>query len=247
MDDKVASTGVPYTVRLDNFEGPLDLLLYLIKEQEMNIYDIPIAVVTKQYLDYIQLMQMLDLEVAGDYLVMAANLIRIKIRMLLPQESGDEEIEIEDPRRELVQQLLAYQQYKEVANALSAKEESQRQIFLRPIASSDEEGDPIEPVQKVSLFDLIRAFRLALERKDEPLLYPIVMPRISVEERMHQILEHVERSERIIFWDLFSQDLSRGALVVTFVALLELIRRRSVVVRQKQIFGDIWIYRVRGE
>ncbi len=236
-------TSSPYTVRLDNFEGPLDLLLFLIKEQEMDIYDIPIAVITRQYLEYLQLMQMLDLEIAGEYLVMAATLLRIKSRMLLPRETMEEEEEIGDPRQELVHQLLEYQRYKELADTLSAKEESQRLVFLRCVPPAEEEEEIDEPLQNVSLFDLLRAFRQALDRKTEPFVYPIVRPQMSVEERMAEILASLENVEKLLFWNLIATDYSRADLVITFVALLEMIRRGNVIVRQDRLFGDIWIFR----
>ena len=231
-----------YRVHLDNFEGPLDLLLFLIREQEINIYDIPIATITKQYLEYIELMQMLDLEVAGDYLVMAATLLRIKSKMLLPQEEVEEEIE--DPREELVRQLLEYQRYKEVVTALSEREENQRQVYLHPTFPPDEEGEMLEPLHKVTMFDLLKAFREALHRCAEPSFYPIKKPVLSVEDRMEEILERLCREGKIVFQDLLALDLSRAALIVTFIALLEMIRRRIARVRQSRPFGEIWIHKV---
>ncbi|MFQ6092448.1 MAG: segregation and condensation protein A [bacterium] len=232
-----------YKVRLDNFEGPLDLLLFLIKQQEINIYDIPMATITRQYLEYIELMQLLDLEVAGEYLVMVATLLHIKSRMLLPQEVVEEGGEAEDPREELVRRLLEYEQFKEVATSLSEREENQRLVFLRSSPPFEAEGDGVELLQKVTLFDLMAAFRQALERRPEESFYAIERTTITVEERVQEISARLIREGKILFWDLLAPDFTRAALVVTFIALLEMIRRRSVIVRQTRLFGDIWIYR----
>ena len=232
-----------YSVHLDNFEGPLDLLLFLIKQEEIDIYDIPIAVITKQYLEYIELMQSLDLEVAGEYLVMAATLLHIKSRMLLPQEVVEDDVEQEDPRQELVRRLLEYRQFKEVALSLSEREESQRHVFLRSASPVEEGGEDMEPLQRVTLFDLLAAFRQALQRSAERPFYPIEQSALSAEEKIEEISSLLSGREKILFWDLFASQCTRAALVVTFLALLEMIRKRSIIVKQTQLFGDIWIFR----
>lgn len=235
-----------YTFKLENFEGPLDLLLFLIKENEIDIYDIPIATITKQYLEYIELMQMLDLEIAGEYLVMAATLMRVKAKMLLPQEELEGEEEDIDPRQELVRQLLEYQQYREVATTLSDREQQQRSVFLRSFPSMDEDIEPEITFQKVTLFDLLKAFREAMQKRAEPSFYPIQRPVVSVEERIEDIRARLEREGKLLFQDLFDSDFSRAALVVTFIAILEMIRSHIIVVRQTRLFSDIWIYRPGG-
>lgn len=235
-----------YTFKLDNFEGPLDLLLFLIRENEIDIYDIPIATITKQYLDYIDLMQMLDLEIAGEYLVMAATLMRIKSKMLLPREELEDEDEGDDPRQELVRQLLEYQQYRELATTLLEREQSQRSVFLRSSPSMEEAEEPEEPFQTVTLFDLLRAFREAMQRQTEPSFYPIERPVVSVEERIGEISARLKQEGKILFQDLLTADFSRAALVVTFIAILEMIRSRMIVVRQTRLFGDIWMYQPGG-
>lgn len=246
MDSALKESSTGYTIRLDNFEGPLDLLLFLIREQEIDIYDIPIAAITKQYLEFIDLMQILDLEVAGEYLVMAATLLRIKSKMLLPQEAAEEEGETEDPRQELVRQLLEYQRYKEVVTALSEREENQRLVYLRSTTPTEDEEETVEPLQKVTLFDLLKAFQVALQRRTEPSFYPIQKPMVSVEHRMEEILERLRLEGKVLFQDLFAKDFSRAAIVVSFIAILEMIRRRVATVRQKGLFGEIWIFRQTG-
>ncbi|UCE19949.1 MAG: segregation/condensation protein A [Gemmatimonadota bacterium] len=243
MENRSTESQSGYKVRLENFEGPLDLLLFLIKQQEIDIYDIPIASITKQYLDYIGLMQSLDLEVAGEYLVMAATLLLIKSRMLLPQEMVDEDVEGDDPRQELVQRLLEYQQYKEVATSLSDREEEQRHVFLRQSCPPEEEGEGLEAFQKVTLFDLLSAFRQALQRISEPSFYPIHRNALSVEDKIEEISQRLSRQGKILFVDLLASDATRAALVVTFIALLEMIRKRSVIIKQTKLFGDIWLFR----
>lgn len=242
MQREVSDSTTEYTVKLDNFEGPLDLLLFLIREQEIDIYDIPIATITQQYLEYIELMRMLDLEVAGEYIVMAATLLRIKSKMLLPHEEVEDGLQPEDPREELVRQLLAYQQFKEVATVLSEKEASQRSVFLRPSVPFEEDVETEEPFLRVTLFDLLKAFREAVQKHTEPSFYPIERPVVSVEDRIQEILDCLTREGKILFRELLATDISRPALVVTFIAILEMIRRRCVVVRQTKLFGDIWIY-----
>lgn len=243
MANELVESSAGYKVRLDNFEGPLDLLLFLIKQQEIDIYDIPIATITKQYLEYIELMQLLDLEVAGEYLVLAATLLHIKSRMLLPQEVVEDEGEFEDPREELVRRLLEYQQFKEVATSLSEREETQRMVFLRSSPPLEEEGESIEPLQKVTLFDLMAAFRQALQGRPEESFYAIERTAISVEDRIQEISDRLSCKGKILFLDLLASDCTRAALVVTFVALLEMITRRNVIVIQTRLFGDICIYR----
>ena len=242
MEKEASESTTEYTVKLDNFEGPLDLLLFLIREQEIDIYDIPIASITQQYLEYIELMHMLDLDVAGEYIVMAATLLRIKSKMLLPHEEVEDDVQPEDPRQELVRQLLAYQQFKEVAVALSEKEESQRSVFLRSFTPFEEDVEIEEPLQKVTFFDLLKAFREALTRCTEPSFYPIQRPVVSVEDRIQEISDRLAQEGKISFQELLATDTSRAALIVTFIALLEMIRRKGCIVRQTKLFGDIWIY-----
>lgn len=231
-----------YKVRLERFEGPLDLLLFLIKKEEINIYDIPIAQITQQYLDYIRMMEFLNLELAGEFLVVAATLMRIKARMLLPRQE-DELDEEDDPRRELVQQLLEYQKFKQAATELEAMEYQRRLLFTRP-EPPEPEGLP-ELERTYGLFDLIAAFRAVLERAEVRYM-EVRAEEISIEEKIELLRRRVEEAEVIAFGDLFEVGSSRAELIVTFLALLEILRLGVATVRQTKAFGEIWIHRADG-
>ncbi len=233
----------PYKVKLEVFEGPLDLLLYLIRQEELDIYDIPIARITKQYLEYLEFMKSLDIEIAGEFLVMAATLLKIKSRMLLPrhEELGEE---AEDPRKELVQQLLEYRKFKEIAERLGEKEYRQRQMFPRPRGGFDNAADiipPEPPAPEVGMFELLTAFRQVLERIDKLKLYEIVGEDISIEERIDFVLRTITQRRRMTFMELFENERRRLVMVVTFFALLELMRLGRISVRQERLFGEIFI------
>ena len=236
-----------YQVKLDSFEGPLDLLLHLIRKNEVNIYDIPIALITEQYLGCIELMQEMNLDVAGEFLVMAATLIHIKSRTLLPrpdpsQEDADPE---EDPREALVRRLLEHQKYKAAAELLHERETLRGAQFGRPDASvAGAASDAYEPELEVDLFSLLAAFRGVLERASRR--PPMVLPpdQISIEDRMHQLLERLSESEACGFEDLFTDgDGSRPFMIVTFLALLEMIRLKLIRVFQSGSFGAIRVYK----
>ncbi|HEC83224.1 MAG TPA: segregation and condensation protein A [Firmicutes bacterium] len=230
-----------YQVKLDKFEGPLDLLLYLIKKQEINIYDIPIARITQQYLEYLKLMEFLNLELAGEFLVMAATLMRIKARMLLPRHE-DEEEEGEDPRQQLVQQLLEYQKFKSAASKLEAMEYQRRMLFPRP----EQNGKSIaEDEYSYNLFDLITAFKAVLERNRVTYL-EVEVEETSVEEKIDFLKQKLSDCDMIAFEDLFEGQQSLVELIVTFLALLEVLRLRIATVRQTRPFGKIWIKAVKG-
>jgi len=235
-----------FPVRLSNFEGPLDLLLHLIKRNEVNIHDIPIALITQQYLDAIQLMQEMNLDVAGEFLVMAATLIHIKSKMLLPRPEtaagveGDEE----DPRDALVRRLLEHQKFKAAAELLHEREQLRAAQWLRP----DERvaaiaGDDYEPELEVDLFSLLSAFQAVVERaklRPKVLLPPEQMP---VEVRIEQLLARLSEHEACGFEELFADVNDRGGLIVTFLALLEMIRLKLVRVFQSGSFSPIRIYK----
>jgi segregation and condensation protein A len=235
-----------FPVRLSNFEGPLDLLLHLIKRSQLSIHDIPIALITQQYLDAIQLMQELDLDVAGDYLVMAATLIHIKSKMLLPrpETAAGVEGEEEDPRDALVRRLLEHQKFKAAAGLLHEREEMRSAQWARPDqAVAHIAGDDYEPELEVDLFSLLTAFQSVVERaKQRPkvLLPPEQMP---VEVRIEQLLARLSESEAMGFEDLFADVDDRGGLIVTFLALLEMIRLKLVRVFQAGSFGPIRVYK----
>ena len=236
-----------YQVKLASFEGPLDLLLYLIRKNEVNIYDIPITLITEQYLGYIELMQELDLDVAGEFLVMAATLIHMKSRTLLPRPDptqDDAGLE-EDPREALVRRLLEHQRYKAAAELLHDRETLRSAQFMRPDARvADAAGDDYEPELEVDLFSLLAAFRGVLERANRR--PPMVIPpeQISIEDRIRQLLSRLSETEACGFEDLFSDgDGSRSYMIVTFLALLEMIRLKLIRVFQTGSFGAIRVYK----
>ena len=236
-----------YHVRLDAFEGPLDLLIHLIRKNEVNIYDIPIVLVTEQYLEYVRLMEELDLDVAGEFLVMASTLIHIKSRMLLPRPDPTQEDAgpDEDPREALVRRLLEHQKFKAAAGLLHDRETVRGAQFIRGGASvADAAGDPYEPELEVDLFTLLAAFRGVLERAGRR--PPMVLPpdQISMETRIEQLLGRLSETEACGFEDLFLDgDGSRGFLIVTFLALLEMIRLKLIRVFQAGSFGAIRVYK----
>jgi segregation and condensation protein A len=227
-------------VQLEFFEGPLDLLLHLIKKSEVSITDIPIAAITEQYLATLELMETLSLDVAGEFLVMAATLIHIKSRMLLPPDESDvEEDEEGDPRDELVRRLLEYQRFKEAAGELERRDILKRDVFVR----SPEAPEETETVgfESVSLFDLISALRTVLDRLPKDSAHQIVLETFSVREKMSQLLEDLHRRGKIVFQDLFQGAASRLEVVVTFLAMLELVKIRAVKIWQEEPAGPIVI------
>jgi segregation and condensation protein A len=234
------------SIRLANFEGPLDLLLHLIKKNEVSIYDIPIALVTAQYLETVRLMQELDLDVAGEFLVMAATLIHIKSKMLLPrpETAAGVEGEQEDPRDALVRRLLEHQKFKAAAELLHEREQWRSAQWQRP----DERvahiaGDEYEPELEVDLFSLLNAFQAVVDRaKHRP---KVLLPpeQIPVEVRIEQLLARLSETEACGFEDLFADCHDRGGLIVTFLALLEMIRLKVVRVFQAGSFGPIRVYK----
>ena len=234
-----------YKVKLKVFEGPLDLLLYLIKKNEVNIYDIPVAEITKQYLTYLEFMRELDLNIAGDFLVMAATLLYIKSRMLLPQEEEfmDDEIPDEDPREELVKKLLEYKKFKEVAGILKEKETESSDVFKRYVAVPEGIMEDDEECQgfEASIFDLISAFTEALKNIPKDDFKVVLDQEHTVEEKTEFILTLLDQKGVIYFKNIWSRIRSRLEAVVFFLALLELIRLKKIIIRQIGLFGEIKI------
>jgi len=233
-----------YPVKLDNFEGPLDLLIHLIKKNEVNIYDIPIALIAQQYLDYLDLMRELDLDLAGDFLVMAATLIHIKSRMLLPRPDPAQEDLEEDPRELLVKRLLEHQKYKAAAELLHERETLREAQWMRP----DERvaaiaGEEYEPELEVDLFTLLSAFRDVLERARQRPRLALPPEQISIEERIEQLLARLSETEACGFDDLFGDLATKSGMIVTFLALLEMIRLKLIRVFQAGPVGAIRIYK----
>ena len=236
-----------YTVKLDAFEGPLDLLLFLIRKNEVNVYDIPISLITEQYLGYITLMQELNLDVAGEFLVMAATLIHVKSKMLLPrpetaqEDAGDEE----DPREALVRRLLEHQKYRAAAELLHERELVRGAQHTRPDERVEAVvGEDYEPELEVDLFSLMAAFRGVLERASRKPRMVIPPEQISIEDRMAQLLARLSETDACGFEDLFADgDGSKPFLIVTFLALLEMIRLKLVRAFQAGGRGEIRIYK----
>lgn len=238
-------TELPYQVRIENFEGPLDLLLHLIKKNEINIYDIPVAMIAQQYLEYLEAMEELNLNVAGDFLVMAATLLQIKSKMLLPvDEAADDDEDGPDPREELVRRLLEYKAFKEAARQLDDQEKIWREIFWREQAPLVEEVEEELPLENVSLFDLVDALKEVLERNPSSRLIEIIPDNLTVRERMNLILETLEGKDSVSFAALFEGSGHRMVVVVTFLALLELMRLRIARVFQAETFGPILVSRM---
>ncbi len=236
-----------YKVKLESFEGPLDLLIHLIRKHEVNIYDIPISLITEQYLGYIELMQELNLDVAGEFLVMAATLIHLKSRTLLPRPPTAEEDggSDEDPREALVRRLLEHQKYKAAAELLHERETLRGAQYMRPDTRvADAAGDDYEPELEVDLFSLLAAFRGVLERANRRPRMVLPPEQMSIEDRIHQLLARLSETEACGFEDLFSDgDGSRPFMIVTFLALLEMIRLKQIRVFQAGGFGPIRVYK----
>jgi segregation and condensation protein A len=227
-----------YRVRLEIFEGPLDLLLYLIKKDEIDIYDIPISHITEQYLEYLSLMDQLDITVAGDFLVMASTLIYIKSKMLLPPEpkiEGEEDLN-EDPRAELVERLLEYQKFKSAANMLYSRGEIEGACYTRgPI-----ETDKNNPEVTATVFDLLRVFREALKRAESAIEMEIHRDEITMAEKLAQINTLLDERDEIDVREMFEMARSKRELILTFLAFLELVKELRISLVQRELFGEIY-------
>lgn len=235
------------TVKIDAFEGPLDLLLHLIEKAEVDIYDISVSEITDQYVAYIRQMQHLELEVASEYLVMAASLLAMKSKLLLPKqpllEEQFEDGEELDPRAELIERLIEYKKYKELAFSLRDRELHRHQLFTRPaesLAVFMEQEEP-NPVENVSLFDLLDAFEQVLTAKREPVVTKLDREEISIEQSIERINSLIQKQGEISFSELFEGQYKREIIVVTFLALLEMMKRKWVACRQKSLYSEIWI------
>ncbi|MEH7545678.1 MULTISPECIES: segregation/condensation protein A [Bacillaceae] len=247
---------MPYKVKIDAFEGPLDLLLHLINRLEIDIYDIPVAEITEQYLLYIQTMSELQLDVASEFLVMAATLLAIKSKMLLPKheeviDEVDQEISYDDdPRDELVERLIEYRKYKEAAHDLKTLEEERGLMYTKPPSDLSDFTKGINPERtelNVSLYDMLAAFQKLLRRKklQRPMATKIARQEISIEKRMNEIMDELHQLQgRKNFNDLFPNP-RKDHIVVTFLAILELIKRKAIDVDQKENFGDIFVEAVK--
>jgi segregation and condensation protein A len=235
-----------YAIKLDVFEGPLDLLLYLIKKNEIDIYNIPIALITQQYLDYLNMIKSLNLDLAGEYLVMASTLIHIKSRMLLPvPEESEEEEQQGDPRAELVKQLLEYQAFKEAASHLAQRPILERDVFKRSAALPEEKqiraaGD--DELIEVSIFELIEALHAVVSRLDQKEILEIDMEKLSLTEIINDVMERLQSARSLTFEELLGEKKDRRRIVYTFLAMLELIRLKMIKAYQTAAFGVIRIF-----
>ena len=244
MEQNSSFYGMP--VRLDVFEGPLDLLLHLIRESKVDITDIPIADITRQYLDYLDLMRTLSLDVASEFLVMAATLVHIKSRMLLPEEKTEDGEEGEDPRRELIQQLLEYEQYKGAGLMLGDLEETRGLLFGRESLGPEDPKRTDFPIE-VSLFDLLSALKKVMESVPEELSLEIESDRLTIADRISQVLDFLKGIGEVPFESLFEDSRDVSVLIITFVAVLELIRLRMVRAWQAVPYGRVMVCDIRPD
>jgi segregation and condensation protein A len=238
-DDSHVEGRHAYTFRLEGFEGPLDLLLHLIQKNELDIFNIPIALITEQYLEYLQLIKVLNLDIAGEYLLMASTLLHIKSKMLLPKSSEEEGEEEEDPRAELVRRLLEYQKYKQAALDLEKRPLLDRDVFIRLVTAAPEE-EPGEERIEVDLFELLEAFRKVLERVKPETVHEVTLEHLSVEDKIQEIMTLLERENRsMAFHRLFPEQASRRVVVITLLAILELVKMKRIRIFQLTPFETI--------
>ena len=222
-------------ITLGEFEGPLDLLLYLIRQDQINIYDIPVARITDEYLRYLNLMKELDLTLAGDFLVMAAQLIDLKSRMLLPRDPTVTEEEIMDPRADLINRLLEHEKFKAAAQMLWSRATVERAVFKR----AEIETDKNNPEVAVGLFDLLRVFQEILARKKEEILLEIEREEVTMAEMIERLRNMVRSAGELSLMKFFERAQSRHELVVAFLSVLELVRMSEISLRQSETFGEI--------
>jgi segregation and condensation protein A len=235
-----------YKIKLDQFEGPLDLLLFFIKRDELNIYDIPISKITKEFLEYVNLIKMLDLEVAGDFILMASTLMHIKVRMLLPREIDERGEEI-DPRAELIQALLEYKKYKEMSEELAFFESNQRKINFRNNFSEDEKEAPPNYevlLKNVTIFDLAKAFKKALDSVKPEVFHEITKVNVTIDEQISFILSKLEELSELHFLSIVGGMKEKIRIVITFVALLELAKMGIIGIKESPNFNDFIIFRI---
>lgn len=235
-----------YRVKLDVFEGPFDLLLFLIRKHEVDIYDIPIHDITKQFQEYIELMKILDLNIAGEFIEMVAILMNIKARMLLPKPLGMSDEEYEDPRTELVERLIEYQRFKEAATDMYEFETNQRKLFSRryfqKIDLPNEDSEETY-LGEISLFDLLLAFKKALDSMPKVTYHEVKKIDVTIEQQTEYILNKIQSQQMILFSELMKDINEKIIIIVTFLALLEMIKAQRVIVRQSDVFDDIRIKR----
>lgn len=238
-----------YRVKLQEFEGPLDLLLFFIKRDELDIYDIPISRITKEFLEYLHYMQELDLEVAGDFIVMAAELMHIKVRMLLPREGGPEEEE--DPRAELVRRLLEYKRFKEASAVLSRLEDESVKLYYRKDFQADPRvvslEDQEESLKSVTMFNLIAAFKKVLDSAPRKIYHDVELLNVSIDEQMSYIADVFRIRNTVSFFELVSQMSEKIRIIVTIIAMLEMVKNKIIALRLADHEDDFIIYKLGTE
>ena len=235
-----------YRIRLDHFEGPLDLLLFFIKRDELNIYDIPIHKITQEFLEYVNLIKFLDLEIAGDFILMASTLMHIKVRLLLPKEIDEKGEEI-DPRAELVARLLEYKRYKEMSEELGFFESSQRKVSFRGNFSEDLKEAPPEYdilLKNVNVFDLAKVFKSVLDSVKVEVFHEIKKVPVSIEDQMNFVLSKLGEHKELHFLSIVDEIREKIRLVVTFIALLELTKMGKIGIKESSEFNDFVVYLV---
>jgi segregation and condensation protein A len=232
-----------YEIKLDIFEGPLDLLLYLIKKNEIDIYDIPMALITRQYLEYIEMLGSLNLDLAGEFLILAATLIHIKSRLLLPVEEDPSAEEEEDPRAELVRQLLDYQAFKEAALQLDSRSVLERDVFTRSCpAVEPDDPEPSGGFVEMDVFDLVKAFQQIMARLDKTERIEIDAEEMSLADRINEIMDRLMEHKHLTFTDLIGERTDRRWVLYTFLALLELMKLRMIRAYQSESYGVIRLF-----
>jgi segregation and condensation protein A len=232
-----------YKIKLEHFEGPLDLLLFFIKRDELDIYDIPISHITREFLEYVNLIKILDLEAAGDFILMASTLMHIKVRMLLPRELNERGEEI-DPRDELVQALLEYKRYKEMAEELSLLESEQRKLNFRGNFSADEKESPSEYgtlLKNINIYDLAKAFKSVIDSIKETPVHEIIKINVTINEQIDYILGKLNEYGELHFLTLVEGMKEKIRVVVTFIALLEMTKMGTIGIKGSRVFNDFVI------
>lgn len=233
-----------YKIKLSQFEGPLDLLLFFIKRDELNIYDIPISKITKDFMDYLHMLEQLDLEIAGDFILMAATLMQIKVKMLLPKEIDEKGEEI-DPRADLVKALLEYKRYKEMSEELSFMESNMRNYSFRGNFQYDykEKITNYETLLKnVTIYDLMKAFKKVLLDKTAEPVHQIQKWNVTIEEQMEFISNKLKEKSKISFYELMNELKNKIRIIVTFIAMLEMVKSGQIGLQESNNFNDFIIY-----
>ncbi len=232
---------------MQTFEGPLDLLLFFIKRDELDIYDIPIAKIAKEFLEYIQVLQELDLEIAGDFIVTASELMQIKVRMLLPKAPGEEEEE--DPRADLVRRLLEYKRFKEASTVLSSLEDESSKLFYRQGFHSDSRTVSLEDqevsLKNITMFNLISAFKKVLDSVPKKIYHDIELMNVSIDEQMSYIADVFRTKEEITFFELVSHMSEKIRIIVTIIAMLEMVKNKIIAIRPAEHDDDFILFKLR--